>query len=250
MGYRTRRSKTSAGAADDLFRLGAIGALLIVFVPALRDVAAGLLVVVAILAFGVVSLYTLYRLLLGRARPRVVPAEKSRVLAQADSGREVRPAYLGSGAVDETARRTSLSAQTFPYVVRPTFFSWTESSFYRALEVAVTGRYLIFPKVRLLDICDVSQTEQAAFNRVSAKHVDFLLCDRGSYKPVAAIEVDGSSHERADRIKRDAFVDELFAHLEVPLLRFRAEAGTRPLEIVRRLDAAGIPAGAGPTLPM
>ena len=48
---------------------------------------------------------------------------------------------------------------------------------------------------------------QAAFNRISSKVLDFVLCDPNNLAIIAAIELDDSSHKRNDRIS-DA-VDEL-----------------------------------------
>lgn len=46
------------------------------------------------------------------------------------------------------------------------------------------------------------------FYKIQAKHVDFVLCDA---KLVArwVIELDDTSHRRADRAERDTFVDEV-----------------------------------------
>lgn len=50
------------------------------------------------------------------------------------------------------------------------------------------------------------------FNKVQAKHVDFVLCDK---KMVARIiiELDDSSHNRPDRQARDSFVDEILENV-------------------------------------
>jgi very-short-patch-repair endonuclease len=55
---------------------------------------------------------------------------------------------------------------------------------------------------------------------IACKHVDFVLVDAEDLHPVAAIELDDSSHQRADRIKRDALLNNLFAKAEFPLIRF------------------------------
>jgi len=54
-----------------------------------------------------------------------------------------------------------------------------------ALRMAASKRYLVFPKVRLLDLCrDLDGwNDTAAFNHVSQKHVDFVLCDPQTFRP-------------------------------------------------------------------
>src|SRR5437868_1482019 len=86
--------------------------------------------------------------------------------------------------------RGSLTATriAFPYVRTHRFLSPAESSFLAALRLAVHDQYDIFAKVRLLDLVSVraEQGRQAAFNRVQSKHIDFLLCDRATSRPVLA----------------------------------------------------------------
>lgn len=53
---------------------------------------------------------------------------------------------------------------------------------------------------------------------VLPKHVDFLICDR-NFKPVLAIELDGKSHQRKDRIERDILIDQIFEDVDLKLER-------------------------------
>jgi hypothetical protein len=128
------------------------------------------------------------------------------------------------------------------YSLRTKFFSRSELAFYRALTHAVAHRYSIFAKVRLLDLCTIQPTgEYTAMNKISAKHVDFLLCEPSTFAPVAAIEVDGTSHQRPDRIERDAFVDDLFDQIGLPLIRVNAAAWFEPADLLRRIEDAIVP---------
>lgn len=90
----------------------------------------------------------------------------------------------------------------------------------------------VCPKVNLSDIFFVSHPErnQAAWNRISRKHVDFLLCNSRSMRPRIGIELDDSSHAREDRQARDAFVQQVFEASGLSLLRFPAQ---RPLTFLR-----------------
>ena len=55
--------------------------------------------------------------------------------------------------------------------------------------------------------------------KISSKHIDFVLYDRGTFEIKLAIELDDSSHQKSDRQKRDQFVNESFRAAQVPLLR-------------------------------
>src|SRR5687768_8690775 len=90
------------------------------------------------------------------------------------------------------------------YRVQNNFLSPAELSFFHVLRSTVGDRVVICPKVRLVDILFVvNQRENYAYRgKIAQKHVDFLLCDPKSLKPILAIELDDSSHERADRAER------------------------------------------------
>lgn len=55
-------------------------------------------------------------------------------------------------------------------------------------------------------------------HKIDRKHVDFLLCDPVTMRPMVGIELDDNSHQRPDRQERDAFVDQAFQAAGLPLL--------------------------------
>lgn len=110
-----------------------------------------------------------------------------------------------------------------PYVASPNLFTANERLFLTALEGAA-GAYRVFGKVRVADLIEVrkglSQSErQRAFNRISQKHLDFVLCRPGDLSVFCAVELDDSSHERARRRSRDAFLEGALAAAGLLLLR-------------------------------
>lgn len=62
------------------------------------------------------------------------------------------------------------------------------------------------------------------------KHVDFLVCDLKSVRPLVALELDDQSHARADRKTRDELVEAVFAAAGLPLLRVPVKSGYAPQE--------------------
>jgi len=89
-------------------------------------------------------------------------------------------------------------------------------------EVAQPVRAALFSTVNLGDLFypksgDHGQN-QGYRNKIARKHLGFLLYDRESLKPLLAIELDDSSHNRPDRQARDKFVDGVFAAAGLPLL--------------------------------
>jgi hypothetical protein len=114
------------------------------------------------------------------------------------------------------------AANPFPYRVLDSILTQTELTFYRVLKQAVGGTYTIACKVVLRDIFEVTPETQnliAFRNKIDRRHVDFLLCDPGTMRPVAGIELDDRSHERASAQSGDQFKDGLYQATGLPLVR-------------------------------
>lgn len=138
--------------------------------------------------------------------------------------------------------------EVLPYRVSDRFMSPAELSFYHALNAAVDPQQaVICPKVGLGDLFFVSRPRRSPEyrryrNKIDKKHVDFVLCDPKTMRPLLAIELDDASHERADRIRRDTLVNRIFRVAGLPLLHVRVKA-TYNVEKMRA-DLAKLLAGA------
>jgi very-short-patch-repair endonuclease len=144
-----------------------------------------------------------------------------------------------------------LDDESLPFRLRDDFLSAAEISFYHILLSTVGDRLTVCPKVNLNDIFFVSHPDrnQASLNRISRKHIDFLLCDSRSMRPRVGIELDDSSHAREDRRARDAFVEQAFEAAGVALLRFPAQRAYNIAEVTSHLSpflAEGAPTPALP----
>lgn len=113
-----------------------------------------------------------------------------------------------------------------PYRSRGSLLSRGETAFFRPLQVAVAGNFLIMCKVRLADVvtCPVRRDQRGPFSAISQKHLDFVLCDPKTTRIILAIELDDRSHEAPHRKKRDRFVDDTLRAANIPLLRVQAQA--------------------------
>ena len=104
------------------------------------------------------------------------------------------------------------------YRAAPSLLTPTEAQFYQTPREAVGPLAVIQCKVRLADLLIAPPHDFAAFRRVSQKHVDFVLCERITLRPLVAVELDDSSHKQASRIARDRFVDAAYASADLPLV--------------------------------
>ena len=127
-----------------------------------------------------------------------------------------------------TRRGSGKTSIAYPYGPQRALVTPAERSFLGVLEGATGATHRIFGKVRLADVIKVNaglarSARQAAFNRISNKHLDFVLCDPTDLTVVAAIELDDKSHESASRKQRDSFLDAALGAAGIPVHHFSAK---------------------------
>jgi hypothetical protein len=141
--------------------------------------------------------------------------------------------------------------QEFPYALRDDFLSPAEQSFYQVLKSVVDGRLVICPKVALADLFFAktgdARQNRVALNRIDRKHVDFLLCEPKTMRPVVGIELDDKSHDRPERRERDTFVAGVFEAAKLGLIRVPAKQGYAASELKNLLSQH---LDSGPTAPV
>jgi hypothetical protein len=135
-----------------------------------------------------------------------------------------------------TDQATKQQVGASAYEAIPTLLTAAERSFFGVLQQAVASQYQIFAKVRLADIVRPVRSPsrsgwQAAFNRITGKHVDFVLCDPAHLGIVAVVELDDSTHGRFERGMRDGLVDAALADAAIPVLRISARQAYSPTQI-------------------
>ena len=118
--------------------------------------------------------------------------------------------------------------ESFPYVLGDGLFSPAERSFLGVLDQAVGNDFRVFGKVRVADVVEVAKGTpkslwQRAFNRISAKHFDYVLCSPGDLKPLCAIELNDQSHAQDNRKGRDKFLEDVCAAAKLPLIFIPAQ---------------------------
>lgn len=140
-----------------------------------------------------------------------------------------------SGGRGRTAR-----LHDFPYFLRDNFLSPAEQSFYLVLKHLVSDQAIICIKVSLGDLFFVKSNDRSKFrtltNKIDRKHVDFLLCDPKTVRPLVGIELDDKSHQRSDRKVRDEFVEMVYKAAKLPLLRIPAQRAYSTSELTSLLS--------------
>jgi ssDNA-binding Zn-finger/Zn-ribbon topoisomerase 1 len=128
--------------------------------------------------------------------------------------------------LSQGSRRVS---RGFPYRKVKALFTPAERSFLGVLHQAVGTNAMVFGKVRVADVVETASglrwsDRLRAFNRISAKHFDFLVCDSNNLSVLCAIELNDASHNSKRRQERDEFLKGVCEAAGVPLIQIPAKS--------------------------
>ena len=130
-------------------------------------------------------------------------------------------------------RELTIDEMDWPYIPRE-LMTAPERILFGRLRQALPD-YLIFTQVqlsRMLDV-DVEVDYHGWINRINRMSVDFVVCAPDGATILAAIELDDSTHNRADRIKADAKKDRALAEAGIRLIRWPVHDMPQPDRIRR-----------------
>ncbi len=162
----------------------------------------------------------------------------------------LKPLGLSDGAIDKTIdfisdllfEKEETAAQIeYPYHLVDEFASPAELNFFFNLKSVVGDSAQIFSKVKLSDLFFAKTGDygknRSYTNRIDRKHIDFLLCDPKTLKPILGIELDDKSHQRPDRQERDDFVNHVFEAAKLPLMHVSVQRGYSQSELKSKIAA-------------
>lgn len=110
-------------------------------------------------------------------------------------------------------------------IIKPkNLFSKIELLFYNNLKKLLENEnIIILSKVRLLDLIDLEDKHEnylVLFNKISRKHIDFVITDE-NWEIKCLIELDDRSHQKK-RVKiNDEFKNDIFEKINVPIIRYK-----------------------------
>lgn len=153
--------------------------------------------------------------------------------------------FIAAAVLLAFAKSATGPTNQFNYRLRENVLSKAERSFYEVLKRALPAERVLLVKVRVADIISPAKglnrsNWQKAFNRISAKHFDYVVCHRDSMKVDLVIELDDKSHKARSRQRRDAFLKLACESAGLPLKRFKASKGYRPSEVRERLFGSNV----------
>jgi hypothetical protein len=138
-----------------------------------------------------------------------------------------------------------------PYTAAPALFSPAERSFLGVLDQALARtEYWVFGKVRVGDVANLKPglskvARQGALNRISGKHLDFVVCRGSDLGILTAIELNDKSHGSQRAKQRDEFLVRLCQTIGLPLIQVPAKA-SYSIEQIQNQVMAALPGQATP----
>lgn len=128
--------------------------------------------------------------------------------------------YIKNKAAEDTAKK-------LPYKKKLllTKYEW---GFYKELKpIADELGYTVLAKIRVADLIEVTAKDhsewQKYFNKISNKHIDFVLAKPENLQVILLIELDDNSHNKTQK-KRDDFINALYQKADYKLLRVNGTA--------------------------
>jgi len=127
---------------------------------------------------------------------------------------------------DVVSGASPIPTKEFPYTLRDDFLSPPERGFCLVLITAVSDWATVCPKVSLSDLFFASAADYgrsvAYMNKIDRRHIDFLLCDPKTMRPLVGIELEDRSRGSRDREERKRLIDAVFRAAKLPLVRLPA----------------------------
>ena len=110
-------------------------------------------------------------------------------------------------------------ASNSPYRTKNRVMNDSEQVMYINLQKQLGDSFVVLSKVRIEDFVEVKQSgleknERWGFRgKIKSRHVDFLICDKATTRPLLTVELDGHSHKNYNQAKRDDFINNLYKEI-------------------------------------
>ena len=129
----------------------------------------------------------------------------------------------------------------YKYRQRGPLFTPAELSFLGVLDPEVSDNYRVFGNVSVAAILNPAKGMgrkgwQIAFNKISSKHFDYVLCSKDNLEVIAVIEIDNNSHNTEKAKNRDSLLENACKSAELKLVRFQAKSGYQVQTVREQID--------------
>lgn len=132
------------------------------------------------------------------------------------------------------SKNIDLDYDIYPYKSFPSLMSTYEQKFFLILSMALNDKsFYICPKVRLCDIVQVISTDNYQFylDKIKTKHIDYLICDKFSFRPLYAISLDDLNFNFQGLVIKEDFLNNCFSNSDIKFVRFKTHYSYKVTEI-------------------
>lgn len=149
-------------------------------------------------------------------------------------------AYLEK-IINSKINNGQIKKSRYRYYAKPYIMTARENECFKVLNEIFGAKWFVIPQVHLSALLNhkvKGQNWNAAFRHINGKSVDFVLVGKESYKIICAIELDDSTHNRADRKERDNEIERIFDEASIPLARIGKFENMTKQEIINVITSA------------
>ena len=104
------------------------------------------------------------------------------------------------------------------YARKDALVTRAEYEFLLTLRQICPDKYEVVPQVALLSVID--KKTNTTYRNELFRICDYCFVDRDTFEPLLLVELNDSSHKRADRVQRDEKVAAICANAKMPLVTF------------------------------
>jgi len=111
-----------------------------------------------------------------------------------------------------------------PYRKKDFLLNIPERVFFEKIIQIIPKDYVVYPQIVLSSIVKVETPKNMFWkyqNKINKKTIDFVIFKKPYFVPVLAIEYDGKTHKRNDRMQRDNFVNKVLEKAQIGILHVK-----------------------------
>lgn len=117
------------------------------------------------------------------------------------------------------------------YVRKKQLLTPPEQELYAVLKKINPDRYEVIPQMALVNVID--KKTNASYRNELFRVCDFCFVDKRTFEPLLLVELNDSSHNRADRAERDEKVAAICEDAGLPLVTFWMDDDISPSTVKR-----------------
>jgi|GEM_PF-2387842 len=127
-----------------------------------------------------------------------------------------------------------------PYKIKDPFLNKSELAFFEGIQRFIPATHIMFPQVVISSIVETTSWNKKRFwfhhGKINKKTIDFVIFEKGSLKPVIAIEYDGWTHTWRERKLRDRFVNSVIRYVGMEMIRVKHKKKVNLVKVGEKIN--------------